>query len=99
MPLVLKWLIDGPVAHRDPSGVLLGGLWLLLLGVGEAAIFGVRRWLAARPVAETEASMRADLYRHVQRLPVSFHDRWPAGHCFPAVLPTCRWCARSWPAR
>jgi ATP-binding cassette subfamily B protein len=23
--------------------------------------------------------MRADLYRHVQRLPVSFHDRWPAG--------------------
>lgn len=79
MPLVLKWLIDGPVGHRDPSGVLLGGLWLLLLGVGEAGIFGVRRWLAARPVAETEASMRADLYRHAQRLPVSFRDRRPAG--------------------
>ena len=80
MPLVLKWLIDGPVARRDPSGVLLGGLWLLLLlGVGEAGILGVRRWLAARPVAEIEASMRAHLYRHVQRLPVSFHDRWPAG--------------------
>src|ERR1022692_5346386 len=40
MPLVLKWLIDGPVARRDPSGVLLGGLWLLLLGVGEAGIVG-----------------------------------------------------------
>lgn len=23
--------------------------------------------------------MRADLYRHLQRLPVAFHDRWPSG--------------------
>jgi ATP-binding cassette, subfamily B, bacterial len=68
MPLVLKWLVDGPVSHRDPSGVWLGGLWLLLLGIAEAGIFGVRRWLAARPLAEVEAAMREDLYRHVQRL-------------------------------
>jgi len=79
MPLVLKWLVDGPVSHRDPSGVWLGGLWLLLLGIAEAGIFGVRRWLAARPLAEVEAEMREDLYRHVQRLPVSVHDRWSAG--------------------
>jgi ATP-binding cassette, subfamily B, bacterial len=79
MPLVLKWLVDGPVSHRDPSGVWLGGLWLLLLGIAEAGIFGVRRWLAARPLAEVEAAMREDLYRHVQRLPVSVHDRWSAG--------------------
>ena len=79
MPLVLKWMIDGPVSHRDPAGVWLGGLWLLLLGISEAGIFGVRRWLAARPIAGIEASMREDLYRHVQRLPIPFHDRWPAG--------------------
>jgi ATP-binding cassette subfamily B protein len=23
--------------------------------------------------------MRADLYRHLQRLPIAFHDRWPSG--------------------
>ncbi|MGW1843797.1 ABC transporter ATP-binding protein [Streptomyces sp. NPDC001966] len=79
IPLVLKWMVDGPVADRDPGGVWLGALYLLLLGIGEAALFGVRRWMVARPLAGVEAAMRADLYRHLQRLPVAFHDRWPSG--------------------
>ncbi|MGP3969734.1 ABC transporter ATP-binding protein [Streptomyces sp. 6N223] len=79
MPLVLKWMADGPLTDGDPSGVWWGGLALLLLGVAEAAIFGVRRWLVARPLAEVEASMREALYYHVQRLPISFHDRWSSG--------------------
>ncbi|WP_335937484.1 ABC transporter ATP-binding protein [Streptomyces sp. PTD5-9] len=79
IPLVLKWMVDGPVADRDPGGVWLGALYLLLLGVAEAGLFGVRRWLVARPLAGVEAAMRADLYRHLQRLPVAFHDRWPSG--------------------
>ncbi|MFJ8539834.1 ABC transporter ATP-binding protein [Streptomyces sp. NPDC093591] len=79
IPLVLKWMVDGPVADRDPAGVWLGALYLLLLGLGEAVLFGLRRWLVARPLAGVEAGMRADLYRHLQRLPVAFHDRWPSG--------------------
>ncbi|MCX4532518.1 MULTISPECIES: ABC transporter ATP-binding protein [unclassified Streptomyces] len=79
IPLVLKWIVDGPVAHRDPGGVWLGALYLLVLGIAEALLFGLRRWLVARPLAGVEASMRADLYRHLQRLPVAFHDRWPSG--------------------
>ncbi|MEV6384326.1 ABC transporter ATP-binding protein [Streptomyces sp. NPDC051773] len=79
IPLVLKWLVDGPVADRDPAGVWLGALYLLLLGLAEALLFGLRRWLVARPLAGVEASMRADLYRHLQRLPVAFHDRWASG--------------------
>ncbi|MGW2088660.1 ABC transporter ATP-binding protein [Streptomyces sp. NPDC001880] len=79
IPLVLKWIVDGPVAERDPGGVWLGALYLLLLGIGEAVLFGVRRWMVARPLAGVEAAMRADLYRHLQRLPVAFHDRWASG--------------------
>ncbi|MFF3456447.1 ABC transporter ATP-binding protein [Streptomyces sp. NPDC002730] len=79
IPLVLKWMVDGPVADRDPGGVWLGALVLLLLGVAEALLFGFRRWLVARPLAGVEAAMRADLYRHLQRLPVAFHDRWASG--------------------
>ncbi|MGY4904487.1 ABC transporter ATP-binding protein [Streptomyces sp. 900116325] len=79
IPLVLKWIVDGPVVHHDPGGVWLGALYLLLLGIVEALLFGLRRWLVARPLASVEASMRADLYRHLQRLPVAFHDRWPSG--------------------
>ncbi|CUW31198.1 ABC transporter ATP-binding protein [Streptomyces reticuli] len=79
IPLVLKWMVDGPVADRDPAGVWLGALYLLLLGVAEAVLFGIRRWLVARPLSHVEAEMRADLYRHLQRLPVAFHDRWASG--------------------
>ncbi|MFD8673895.1 ABC transporter ATP-binding protein [Streptomyces seoulensis] len=79
IPLVLKWMVDGPVAARDPAGVWLGALYLLLIGVAEALLFGLRRWLVARPLASVEAGMRADLYRRLQRLPVAFHDRWPSG--------------------
>ncbi|MDT0306922.1 ABC transporter ATP-binding protein [Streptomyces sp. DSM 44917] len=79
MPLVLKWIVDGPVADRDSAGVWLGAGVLLAVGAGEAVLFGLRRWLVARPLAGVEAAMRSALYRHVQRLPVGFHDRWSTG--------------------
>ncbi|MFD3421682.1 ABC transporter ATP-binding protein [Streptomyces decoyicus] len=79
IPLVLKWMVDGPVAERDQGGVWLGGAYLLLLGVAEALLFGLRRRLVARPLAGVEAAMRDALYRHLQRLPVAFHDRWSSG--------------------
>ncbi|MGW0971527.1 ABC transporter ATP-binding protein [Streptomyces sp. NPDC002516] len=78
-PLILKWIVDGPVAGHDPAGVWLGALYLLLLGIAEAGLFGLRRWLVARPLAGVEADMRAGLYAHLQRLPVAFHDRWASG--------------------
>lgn len=79
IPLILKWIVDGPVAHRDTGGVWLGGALLLAVGLAEAALFGLRRWLVARPLAGVEASMRGALYERLQRLPVSFHDRWASG--------------------
>lgn len=79
IPLVLKWMVDGPVQRHDPGGVWLGGGLVLLLGLLEAGLFGVRRWMVARPLAGVEAGMRAGLYRHLQRLPVDFHDRWASG--------------------
>ncbi|MFF8378989.1 ABC transporter ATP-binding protein [Streptomyces sp. NPDC015661] len=79
IPLVLKWLVDGPITDRDPGGVWLGALYLLLLGITEAVLFGFRRWLVARPLSHVEARMRADLYGRLQRLPIAFHDRWPSG--------------------
>ncbi|WP_434596845.1 ABC transporter ATP-binding protein [Streptomyces sp. A5-4] len=78
-PFVLKWIVDGPVADGNPGGVWLGAVFLLVLGVVEAVLFGIRRWMVARPLAGVEAGMRADLYRHLQRLPMAFHDRWASG--------------------
>ncbi|SEK35847.1 ABC transporter ATP-binding protein [Streptacidiphilus jiangxiensis] len=79
IPLVLKSIVDGPVAHRDTAGLWQQGVLLLVLGLLEAGLFGMRRLLVARPLASVERRMRADLYARLQRLPVSFHDRWASG--------------------
>ena len=78
-PLVIQQIIDGPIAERD-----LAALWplagvLLALGVAESALFWLRRMLSARPTMRVEATMRADFYDRLQKLPVAFHDRWSAG--------------------
>ncbi|MTD16976.1 ATP-binding cassette domain-containing protein [Nakamurella sp. YIM 132087] len=78
-PLVIQWIIDGPLTDGNASGLWLPGAVLVLLGVVEAALFWVRRMLAARPTMRVEADMRSALYDKLQRLPVSFHDRFPAG--------------------
>ncbi|WP_042435390.1 ABC transporter ATP-binding protein [Streptacidiphilus anmyonensis] len=79
IPLVLKNIVDGPVAHHDTAGLWRQGVLLLVLGLLEAGLFGLRRWFVARPLAGVERQMRADLYAKLQRLPVSFHDRWASG--------------------
>ena len=78
-PLVIAWIIDGPIAHKQLSQLWAPALVLLILGVAEAALFWARRILSTRPVLQVEARMRAALYERLQLLPVAFHDRWPAG--------------------
>nr|WP_037572687.1 ABC transporter ATP-binding protein [Phaeacidiphilus oryzae] len=89
VPLVLKQLIDGPIAHagRDSlHGLLLPALLVLGLGVAEAALFGLRRHLTARALPRVEATMRQDLYAKLQRLPVAFHDKWPSGQLLSRAI-------------
>ncbi len=79
IPLVIQQILDGPVATGDTSG--LG--WLVAavaaLGATEAMLFFTRRRLIAGPSTRVEAALRDDLYRHLQRLPIAFHDRWQSG--------------------
>jgi ATP-binding cassette subfamily B protein len=78
-PLVIQAIIDGPITDRNLAGLWPLGILLGLLGIGEAVLFFVRRMFIARPVMRVEARMREDLYDKLQRLPVAFHDQWPAG--------------------
>jgi len=71
--------VDGPVAHRDLSTLPWLVLGVLAFGLVEAGLIFLRRMLVARPSNQVEATMRADLYAHLQRLPVAFHDRWASG--------------------
>ncbi|MBE3009472.1 ABC transporter ATP-binding protein [Microbispora sp. NEAU-D428] len=79
IPLVSKEIIDGPVAHGDLGGLIPLGLLALGLGIAEAVLTFVRRWSQAGPVLGLETAIRDDLYRHLQRLPMSFHDGWQSG--------------------
>jgi ATP-binding cassette subfamily B protein len=79
LPLVMGAVVDGPIAHHDTAGLwALSGL-ALLFGVGEAALFFARRKSMATAALGLESDLRRDLFAHLQRLPVSFHDRWPSG--------------------
>ncbi|WP_435650416.1 ABC transporter ATP-binding protein [Kitasatospora purpeofusca] len=79
VPTVLGRIVDGPIAERDLDGLWAPAALLLLLGLAEAALFWTRRVVLARPLSGVETAMRGDLFAKLQRLPVSFHDRWGSG--------------------
>ncbi|MDT4919218.1 MAG: ATP-binding cassette, subfamily bacterial, partial [Pseudonocardiales bacterium] len=79
VPIVIGRVIDGPIRHHDVAGLwALSGL-AMALGFAEAALFFARRRAMAVAALGVETDLRRDLFAHVQRLPVSFHDRWPSG--------------------
>jgi ATP-binding cassette subfamily B protein len=79
VPLVTRRVVDGPIAHGDRSGLLPLAVLALALGVVEAVLVWVRRWVQNTATLGIEKRMRDDLYTHLQSLPPSFHDRWGSG--------------------
>ncbi|WP_246354843.1 ABC transporter ATP-binding protein [Nocardioides ungokensis] len=79
IPLVTKALIDGPITDREIGAVLPLGLLALGLGVLEAVLIWVRRWVQSNAVLGLETAMRHDLYERLQQLPMSFHTKWQSG--------------------
>ncbi|HET7326275.1 MAG TPA: ABC transporter ATP-binding protein [Nocardioidaceae bacterium] len=85
IPLVTKAIIDGPVAAGEIGLIVPLGLLALALGVVEAALILLRRWIQARAVIGMESTIRDDLYAHLQRLPMSFHSGWQSGQLLSRV--------------
>jgi ATP-binding cassette subfamily B protein len=79
IPLRIKALIDGPIAHHDRGGVLPLGLSVIALGVLEAVLIWWRRWTQSKAVLSVETALRRDLYDRLQELPMSFHSKWQSG--------------------
>jgi ATP-binding cassette subfamily B protein len=79
IPLITKAIVDGPVARGERSLLVPLALLAFGLGVVEAFLTFVRRWVQSSAVLRMETALRSDLYRKLQRLPVAFHDRWQSG--------------------
>lgn len=85
IPRLLQSLVDqfGKVKTTDlllPSVAAVLGMGLL-----EATMVLLRRWLVLTPGTFVEAGLRKTLYAKLQDLPVAFHDKWPSGQLLSRV--------------
>ncbi len=85
IPLVTKHIIDGPIANHDSRGLVLLGLLAVVLGLVEAFLIFLRRWIQSVAVLGLETEIRDDIYAHLQRLPMSFHGGWQSGQLLSRI--------------
>ncbi|WP_159230425.1 ABC transporter ATP-binding protein [Mycolicibacterium vanbaalenii] len=86
IPLMTKAVIDGPVRHQDQQGLWVVGAAAMAVGVAEAVLWFIRRWLVSRATMGVEADIRKDLYARLQILPMSFHGRWQSGQLLSRIM-------------
>jgi ATP-binding cassette subfamily B protein len=79
LPLIVKTVIDGPLHDGDRAGIMRWCALAVGLAVAEILLAFMRRYLLAIVATELETALRDDLYAHLQRLDVGFHDRWHSG--------------------
>ena len=79
IPQFLRGLVDQLGPKAPFNAVVLSVLAVLGLGLLEAAMVLLRRWLVLTPGTHVEAGLRRTLYAKLQDLPVAFHDKWPSG--------------------
>ncbi len=86
IPMMTRAVIDGPVRHQDQRGLWVLGGAAMALGLAEAAVLFIRRWLTAHATMGVEADIRRDLYARLQILPMSFHHRWQSGQLVSRIM-------------
>lgn len=86
IPLVLEAIVSGPIAAGDRSGLVWGGVAVLVLGLLEALMVWARRWFVLAPATKVEYDLRTGFYERLQRLPVAFHDRWQSGQLLSRMM-------------
>ncbi|WP_431778267.1 ABC transporter ATP-binding protein [Microbacterium aurantiacum] len=86
IPLVLEQVVAGPLASGDTVLIVWGAVAILGLGLTEALMVWLRRWFVLGPSTKVEYGLRTSFYARLQRLPVSFHDRWQSGQLLSRMM-------------
>jgi ATP-binding cassette subfamily B protein len=79
IPLVTERVIDGPLADGDEAALFALAAVALVLGLIESISALIRRHALGLLAHGIETDLRDDLYAHLQRLDVGFHDDWDSG--------------------
>jgi ATP-binding cassette subfamily B protein len=86
VPLIVKQVIDGPVADGDRDAILPWALLVAGIALVEVFLAFGRRVLLTYISTGLETSLRDDLYAQLQRLDVGFHDRWQSGQLLSRAM-------------
>lgn len=86
IPLVLEAVVAGPIASGDFTQIVWGSVAILALGLAEALMVWLRRWFVLGPATGVEYEIRQSFYSRLQRLPVSFHDKWQSGQLLSRMM-------------
>jgi ATP-binding cassette subfamily B protein len=85
IPQFLRDLVNNLTHQANSQQLIFAVSLVLLLGILEAVMVLLRRWLVLIPGTHVEAGMRRALYAKLQDLPVAFHDKWPSGQLLSRV--------------
>ena len=85
VPLVTRRVVDGPVAQSDKAGLYALGAVAIGVGVVEALLMFIRRWIVSKATLGVETDIRVQLYAQLQRLPLAFHSRWASGQLLSRI--------------
>ncbi|WP_127476849.1 ABC transporter ATP-binding protein [Microbacterium sulfonylureivorans] len=86
IPLILEVIVAGPIASGDMTQIVWGSVIILVLGLAEAVMVWLRRWFVLGPATKVEYEIRQSFYSRLQRLPVSFHDKWQSGQLLSRMM-------------
>lgn len=86
IPFALRWLVDNPLSTGDVAQIVPGVAVIFGLGMAEVIFIYLRRWITLAPGVHLEGKMRNAIYIHLQKLPVSFHDKWQSGQLLSRAM-------------
>jgi len=79
IPGYLRSLFDTLESNTNFDTLVFAVFAVLGMGLLEAIMVLLRRWLVLTPGTHVEAGLRRTLYAKLQDLEVAFHDKWPSG--------------------
>ncbi|SDL51569.1 ATP-binding cassette, subfamily B [Tessaracoccus oleiagri] len=86
IPILLGYVVDGPIAEGDAWGVVGVALLILLAGSVDSGVNFLRRWMMSRVTSVIEANIRFDLFDKLQALQMGFHKRWESGQLLSRIM-------------
>ena len=99
MPKLVEGAIDEGITPRDGAALLRWSAAVAVAAAFAATFTGLRRYWAFKVSRRVEASLREQLFAHIQRLHAGFLDRTSTGAPVCAARLSARSCGSAGPGR